>query len=83
MEQHLVLALGKVVEQARFREAIRLQVVPHLVAKVTLVKIDVQDADYSAGLILFVCNLFLNLCDLEVIKYAIGQHVTDQCLIVE
>ena len=77
MEQNLVLALGKVVEQAGLSEAVGLKVVPHLVAKVALVKIDVKDADNSAGLVLLVSNLFVNLGDLEVIKYATRQHKTD------
>ena len=83
MEQHLVLALGKVVEQAGLSEAVGLEVVPNLVTKVALVKIDVKDADYCACLVLLVSNLFVNLGDLEVIQNAIGKHVTNQCLVVE
>ena len=83
MEQHLVLALREVVEQARLSEAVGLQVVPNLVAKVALVKIDVKDADHCACLVLLVSNFFVNPCDLEVIKYAARQHKTNQCLIVE
>ena len=40
MEKYLVLALGEVIEQAGLRETVWLKVVPHLVAKVTLIEID-------------------------------------------
>lgn len=83
MEKHLVLALGEVIEQAGLRETVWLKVVPYLVAKVTLVKIDVKDSDGRARLVLLVSNLYVYLGDLEVIQNAIGKHVTDQYLVVE
>lgn len=83
MEKHLVLALGEVIEQAGLRETVWLKVVPYLVTKVTLVKIDVKDSDDRARLVLLVSNLFVYLGDLEVIQNAIGKHVTDQHLVVE
>lgn len=83
MEKYLVLALGEVIEQARLRETVWLKVVPYLVAKVTLVEIDVKDSDDRARLVLLVSNLFVYLGDLEVIQNAIGKHVTDQHLVVE
>lgn len=83
MEKYLVLTLGKVVEQAGLRETVWLKIVPHLVAKVTLVEIDVKDSDDRACLVLIVSNLFVYLGDLEVIQNAIGKHVTDQYLVVE
>ena len=83
MEKHLVLALGEVIEQAGLREPVWLKVVPYLVAKVTLVEIDVKNSDDRARLVLLVSNLFVYLGDLEVIQNAIGKHVTDQHLVVE
>lgn len=83
MEKYLVLALGEVIEQAGLRETVWLKVVPYLVAKVTLVEIDVKDSDDRARLVLLVGNLFVYLGDLEVIQNAIGKHVTDQHLVVE
>ena len=79
MQQNFVLTLRKVIEQARLREAVGLQVMPDLVTQVALVKVDMEDADDGAGLVLLVGNFFVDLADLEVIKDAIGQHVTDQC----
>ena len=83
MEKYLVLALGEVIEQAGLRETVWLKVVPYLVAKVTLVEIDVKDSNDRARLVLLVSNLFVYLGDLEVIQNAIGKHVTDQHLVVE
>ena len=83
MEKHLVLALGEVIEQAGLRETVWLKVVPHLVTKVALVEIDVEDSDDRACFVLLVSNLFVDLGDLEVIQNAIGKHVTDQYLVVE
>lgn len=83
MEKYLVLALGEVIEQAGLRETVWLKVVPYLVAKVTLVEIDVKDSDDRARLVLLVSNIFVYLGDLEVIQNAIGKHVTDQHLVVE
>lgn len=83
MEKYLVLALGEVIEQAGLRETVWLKVVPYLVAKVTLVEIDVKDSDDRARLVLLVSNLFVYLGDLEVIQNAIGKHVADQHLVVE
>lgn len=83
MEKYLVLALGEVIEQAGLRETVWLKVVPYLVAKVTLVEIDVKDSDDRARLVLLVGNLFVYLGDLKVIQNAIGKHVTDQHLVVE
>lgn len=83
MEKYLVLALGEVIEQAGLRETVWLKVVPYLVAKVTLVEIDVKDSDDRARLVLLVSNLFVYIGDLEVIQNAIGKHVTDQHLVVE
>ena len=70
MQQHLVLTLGEVVEQAGLCEAVGLKVVPGHIAKVTLIKVDVQDTDNSARLVLLVSNLFFYLRNLEVVKDA-------------
>lgn len=83
MEKHLVLALGEVIEQVGLCETIWLKVVPHLVSKVALVEIDVEDSDDRACFVLLVSNLFVDLGDFEVIQNAIGKHVTDQYLVVE
>lgn len=77
VEQDFVLTLRKVIEQTRLGEAIGLHIMPDLVTQVTLVKVDVQDADDGACLVLLFGNFFVDLGDLEVIKDALGQHVTD------
>lgn len=77
MQQDFMLTLREVIEQARLSEAVGLQVMPGLVTQVALVKVDVEDTDDGAGLVFLVGNFFVNLGDLEVIKDAIGQHVTD------
>ena len=68
MQQHLVLTLGEVVEQTGLCEAVGLKVVPGHLTQVTLVKVDVQDTDNSARLVLLVSNLFFYLRDLEIVK---------------
>ena len=83
MQQHLVLTLGEVVEQTGLSEAVRLKVVPRHIAKVTLIKVDVKDTDNSTRLVLLVCHLFVNLCNLEVIKNAVGKHEANQRLVVK
>ena len=77
MQQSLMLTQGKVIEQTRLCKAVGLQVMPGSTAQVALVKIDVKNADDGVCLILLVCNLFVNFGNLEVIKHASGQHVTD------
>lgn len=77
MQQDFMLTLREVIEQARLSEAVGLQVMPGLVTQVALVKVDVEDTDDGAGLVFLVGNFFVDFGDLEVIKDAIGQHVTD------
>ena len=83
MQQHLVLTLGEVVEQTGLSEAVRLKVVPRHIAKVTLIKVDVKNTDDGARLVLLVCHFLVNLCNLEVIKNAVGKHEAHQRLVVE
>ena len=77
MQQNFMLALWEVIEQARLRETVGLKVMPDLVTQVALVKVDVKNTDDGACFVLLVSNFFVDLSDLEVIKDAIGQHVTD------
>ena len=83
MQQHLVLALGEVIEQTRLREAVGLKIVPSNRAKVALIKECVKDTDYSTCLVLLVRNLFFNLCNFEVVENAVGKHEAHQRLVVE
>ena len=83
MQQHLVLSLGKVVEQASFSKAVGMQVVPFHITKVTLVKVDMEDTDDRARLVHLVCHFFVDLGNLEVIKNAVGKHEAHQRLVVE
>ena len=72
MQQHLVLALWKVVELTSFRKAIGLQIMPYLLAQISLVKINVKDADDGTGFILLVSHFFFDFFNLEVIQNAGG-----------
>ena len=83
MQQHLVLTLGEVVEQTGLSEAVRLKVVPRHIAKVTLIKVDVQNTDNGTRLVFLVSNIFFYLRDLEVVKDAVRQHEAYQHLVVE
>ena len=77
MQQDFVLALRKVIEQTGLSETIGLQIMPDFVTQVTLVKIDVKNADDCASLVLLVSNFLVDAGDLKVIKDALGEHVAD------
>ena len=83
MQQHLLLTLGEVVEQTGLSEAVGLKVVPRHIAKVTLIKVDVQNTDNGTRLVFLVSNIFFYLRDLEVVKDAVRQHEAYQHLVVE
>ena len=61
----------------------KLKVVPRHIAKVTLIKVDVQNTDNGTRLVFLVSNIFFYLRDLEVVKDAVRQHEAYQHLVVE
>ena len=51
MKCNLVLTHRKVIELSAFSKAIRLQVMPHIIAQVTFVKLDMKNPDFRIRLI--------------------------------
>ena len=51
MKGNLVLTHREVIEHPGLSKAIRLQIMPHIIAQVTFIKIDMKNADFRIRLI--------------------------------
>lgn len=83
MKNDLVITDRKVVNLTAFRETIGLKVVPLFFPCIFFVKIDVKKDALITSLFNNASVVFVNGCNVEVLKYAFGKKVNCQNLIVK
>ena len=83
MKNDLVITDRKVVNLTAFRKTIGLKVVPLFFSCIFFVKIDVKKDTLISRLFNNACVIFVNGCNVEELKYALGKKVTCQNLIVK
>lgn len=83
MKSDLMLADRKVIENTRLGETIGFQVVPTSLAKITFVKIDVENTNFSTCLIVFTSTLFFYIGYFKGVKHPVGKHITNEYLVIK
>lgn len=83
MKGDLVFTHRKVIENTRLGKTIGFQVVPTSLAKVTFVKIDMENTNFSTSLIVFTGTLFFYFGYFKGVKHPVGKHITNEYLVIK
>ena len=83
MKNDLVLAKREIVELAGLRKTIRLEIMPYGITQVTLIKIDMKNANLCTRLVLNTEIFLLYTLNLEAVKNSLRQHIANQSGVVK
>lgn len=81
MQDYLAVTDGEIIDTMRFRKAIGTEIMPFLVTKVTLIKMNMYDATFQACFLYDACMFFIDVADFKHFKDVFGEYDFQQCLV--